>query len=378
MDKYFNNIQNPESRYYRRQEDIDDLVYDKYFNDFAGKTVFEAEILSEVPAVDPEGDGNTSTSFKPLRVRIKGIHTKSIPDPYDAIKNLPIEEQPATFRTLLTSHPIAYPDTLIYSDSAVSQPLTRGAIVEIRFIHENPNRKGQQRGLRYGKVIKPNVLRSKILPPNLLGVFDSFAARVHSVGDASWKAKDGVNMPEELSASLDSLMSYLSDAGFRGQITITSGLRSFDAQVSAMMSNLFSSGAWIENTQTQQGAVEWIRGTYNRSTLTALVTALKAAEATQAVTEGNLRTFLKTDDFWTTLTSHDTGNAADIKTRGLEYSEVALIESGLTAAKGNNGPVKKFQWEKMTTDAARDARKSNKDGVSGEHIHVTFKRQEGE
>ena len=105
---------------------------------------------------------------------------------------------------------------------------------------------------------------------------------------------------------------------------------------------------------------------------------MKAAEATQAVTEGNLRTFLKTDDFWTTLTSHDTGNAADIKTRGLEYSEVALIEAGLTAAKGDNGPVKKFQWEKMTTETARDARKSNKVGVSGEHIHVTFKRQEGE
>ena len=118
MDKYFNNIQNPESRYYRRQADIDDLVYDKYFNEFAGKTVFEAEILSDVPAVDAQGDGNTSTSFKPLRVRIKGLHTKSIPDPYEVIKKLPKEEQAAAFRTLIISHPIAYPDTLIYSDAA--------------------------------------------------------------------------------------------------------------------------------------------------------------------------------------------------------------------------------------------------------------------
>ena len=373
MDKYFNNIQNPESRYYRRQADIDDLVYDKYFNEFAGKTVFEAEILSDVPAVDAQGDGNTSTSFKPLRVRIKGLHTNTIPDPYEVIKKLPKEEQAAAFRTLIISHPIAYPDTLIYSDAAESQPLTRGAIVEIRFIHTGPQNKGKQRGLRYGKVIRPNVLRAKILPPNLIGVFDDFVSQISAVGDASWTANGGVNIPNELSASLDSLMSYLSDAGFRGQITITSGLRNFDAQVRAIMSNLFSGGVWIENTQEQQGALEWIKGTYNRSSLTTLVTALKTGAATQTQTEGNLKTFLKADDFWKTLTSHDTGQAADIKTRGTTYSEVELIISGLTAAKANGGPVKKFQWEKMTTDTAKEARKSNKDGVSGEHIHITFK-----
>lgn len=378
FDKYFSNIQNKESRFYRRLQDLDDLIYDKYFNEFAGKTVFRAEVLSEVPAVDADGPGGNSTLYKPLRVRVEGIHTNTLPDPYEVIKKTPEDKQFSVFRTLIISHPLAYPDRLIYTDSAVSQPLTRGAIVEVRFITEGPERSGRQRGIRYGNVIKPAPARSIALPTTLANVFDDFTS-VFAVGDVSWVPKsNAVTIPDSLSSSLDSLMPYLSDTGFRGQITITSGERTFEAQVSAMMSNLFSGGSWIENTDEQQGAVEWIGGTYKRDDLTTLVKDLKAARATQAVTEGNLRTFLKTDDFWTTLTSHDTGNAADIKTRGLEYSEVALIEGGLAAAMGNNGPVKSFEWEKMTTESARDARKSNKQGVSGEHIHVTFVAGRGE
>ena len=52
FDKYFNNIQNKESRLYRRLQDLDDLIYDKYFNAFAGKTSYIAEVLSNTNEVD--------------------------------------------------------------------------------------------------------------------------------------------------------------------------------------------------------------------------------------------------------------------------------------------------------------------------------------
>ena len=55
---------------YRRLQDLDDLIYDKYFNDFQGKTVYTAEVLSETNTVDAEGSGGNSTQFLPIRVRI--------------------------------------------------------------------------------------------------------------------------------------------------------------------------------------------------------------------------------------------------------------------------------------------------------------------
>ena len=88
FDKFFNNIQDKASRYYRRLADLDDLIYDKYFNKFRGKTVFEAEVLSD-PELEPaEGSTQNTDFYVPLRVRIKDIHDNRIPDPYDAVKNI--------------------------------------------------------------------------------------------------------------------------------------------------------------------------------------------------------------------------------------------------------------------------------------------------
>jgi hypothetical protein len=297
-----------------------------------------------------------------LRVRIKDIHDNRIPDPFDAVKNIKDKDKKLEeFRKLVLSHPVAYPDTKDLMQSSVSKGLTQGSIVEVYFAEEGPDFNGRMRGLRYRQVIIPAPTRTI---PTELSISSGFS--------------DAVEIPEALSNSLDSLMPYISDAGFRGKIIITSGERTFEAQVNAIMSNLFSNNTWIENTDSQQGAVEWTKETYKKDALTTLVKTAKEANKSKQQTKQELSAFLKEGNFWRGLTSHDTGDAADIKTRGIDYSEVLLIEQGLNAAKGNNGPVKSFKWEKMTTDSAREARKSNKSGVSGEHIHVTFKRQEGE
>jgi hypothetical protein len=362
FDKLFRNIQDKASRFYQRLADLDDVIYDKYFNKFRGKTVFEAEVLSDPGEIPAEGSSGNTDLYVPLRVRIKDIHDNRIPDPFDAVKNIPADKRLEEFTKLVLSHPVAYPDT---------------KDLKVYFAEEGPDFNGRMRGLRYRQVIIPAPAR-KI--PTDLKISSGFeAGEVSAVGDASWTPKsDAVEIPDALSGSLDSLMPYISDAGFRGKIIITSGERTFEAQVNAIMSNLFSNNTWIENTDSQQGAVEWTKETYKKDALTTLVKTAKEANKSKQQTKQELSAFLKEGNFWRGLTSHDTGDAADIKTRGIDYSEVLLIEQGLNAAKGNNGPVKSFKWEKMTTDSAREARKSNKSGVSGEHIHVTFKRQEGE
>ena len=378
FDKLFRNIQDKASRFYQRLADLDDVIYDKYFNKFRGKTVFEAEVLSDPGEIPAEGSSGNTDFYVPLRVRIKDIHDNRIPDPFDAVKNIKDKDKKLEeFKKLILSHPVAYPDTKDLMQSSVSKGLTQGSIVEVYFAEEGPDFNGRMRGLRYRQVIIPAPARSI---PSELSISSGFeAGEVSAVGDASWTPKsDAVKIPEALSNSLDSLMPYISDAGFRGKIIITSGERTFEAQVNAIMSNLFSNNTWIENTDSQQGAVEWTKETYKKDALTTLVKTAKEANKSKQQTKQELSAFLKEGNFWRGLTSHDTGDAADIRTREIDYSEVLLIEQGLNAAKGNNGPVKSFKWEKMTTKSAREARKSNKSGVSGEHIHVTFKRQEGE
>ena len=183
FDKYFNNIMNKESRLYRRLQDLDDLIYDRYFNEFAGKTVYTAEVLSESNETPADGNGGNSTLFMPIRVRIDGIHTNQIPDPYKAVQGLPKEQAAAKFRTLFLSHPLAFPDTEIYSDSAVSQPLNRGDRIEVFFAEEGPQNNGRQRGLRYGKVIAPALARTVPEGATVSEVFE--VGSVSTVGDVS-------------------------------------------------------------------------------------------------------------------------------------------------------------------------------------------------
>lgn len=182
FDKYFSNIQNKESRFYRRLQDLDDLVYDRYFNEFSGKTSFIAEVLSETNQdTAAEGQGGNSTLYLPIRVRIDGIHTNQIPDPYKEVQALQGEEAAAKFRTLLLSHPLAFPDTEIYSDSAASQPLNRGDRIEVFFAEEGPQNYGRQRGLKYRKVVEPAIARTVPTGANIAEIFDQ--KDITSIGD---------------------------------------------------------------------------------------------------------------------------------------------------------------------------------------------------
>ena len=172
FDKYFNSIQDKASRYYRRLADLDDLIYDKYFNKFRGKTVFEAEVLSNPGEVPAEGSTANTDLFIPLRVRIKDIHDNRLPDPYDAVKGITDEVQKLNeFRKLILSHPVAYPDTKNLMQSAISQGLTQGSIVEVYFAEEGPDFNGRMRGLRYRQVIVAAPTRSI---PNELSIASGF------------------------------------------------------------------------------------------------------------------------------------------------------------------------------------------------------------
>lgn len=208
FNKYFNNIQNKESRFYQRLQDLDDLIYDRYFNDFAGKSSFVGEVLSLTNETDSIGPTTNSTLVMPIRIRIDGIHTNQIPDPYTSIQGLPTEEAAELFRTLILSHPVAFPDTQIYSDSAVSQPLNRGDRVEIFFSKEGPEDSGKQRGIRYGKVIAPAIARTVPTGVDISEVFS--AGTISTVGSV-----EAMSFPKMNTISfIDRLKNHSAFAGY--------------------------------------------------------------------------------------------------------------------------------------------------------------------
>ena len=129
FDKYFSNIINKESRYYRRLSDIDDLIYDKYFSKFGDKSVFEAVVLTNVNTTPVEGNG-AGDQYLPIRVRITDIHTNILPDPFKitGVTADNLVKKQNEFRNLIASHPVAYPDTQVLANSAAADGLGMGAI----------------------------------------------------------------------------------------------------------------------------------------------------------------------------------------------------------------------------------------------------------
>ena len=251
FDKYFSNIQNKESRFYRRLQDLDDLVYDRYFNEFSGKTSFIAEVLSETNQnTAAEGQGGNSTLYLPIRVRIDGIHTNQIPDPYKEVQALQGEEAAAKFRTLLLSHPLAFPDTEIYSDSAASQPLNRGDRIEVFFAEEGPQNYGRQRGLKYRKVVEPAIARTVPTGANIAEIFDEVAGQ--TVGDFSNfssleellrpKQNGGARSVDQIANFIDNPEELVEGTGY--------------AQVSSEVSNEFS--RWSGLVETSQAALPFL------------------------------------------------------------------------------------------------------------------------
>ena len=216
FDKYFNSIQDKASRYYRRLADLDDLIYDKYFNKFRGKTVFEAEVLSDPGEIPAVGSTTNTDFFVPLRVRIKGIHDNRIPDPYTAVENIKDQTKKLNqFKKLVLSHPVAYPDTKILSESSISKGLTQGSIVEVYFAEEGPDFNGRLRGLRYRQVIVASPTRTNIQGLSVLSGFES--REVSAVADAQamrFNETSAINFIKRLKG--DSNFSGYSDAAIAG------------------------------------------------------------------------------------------------------------------------------------------------------------------
>ena len=379
FDRFFNSIQDKSSRYYRRLADLDDLIYDKYFNKFRGKTGFEAEVLTDPGETPAEGSTGNTDLFVPLRVRIKDIHDNRLPDPYEAVKDIKDEVKKLDeFRKLILSHPVAYPDTKNLMESAISQGLTQGSIVEVYFTEEGPNFNGRMRGLRYRQVIIAAPARTI---PSGLSVSSGFeGGQTLALGDGA-----GIENPEildgdypnseSLRTRVNQLIPFLQQAGYNEPIYITSAYRSPQGQINAMITNLFQGNDWDPSAKT------WISTTYGDQDLVNLVQ--NAFDQNQPLNEFKPVLTSYVTQHVGRISSHPAGNAIDIKTSGKSYANVELIKKGLQKAK-EDGLVKRFKWEyidgnKQPFVANREKRKSGEvTGIDNEHLHVTFNRLKGQ
>jgi hypothetical protein len=372
FDKYFNNIQNKESRLYRRLQDLDDLIYDKYFNAFAGKSLYIAEVLSDTNEVASTGAGSNSTLFMPIRVRIDGIHTNQIPDPYDEVKNLKGEEAVTKFGIIVLSHPLAFPDTEIYSDSAVSQPLNRGDRIEVAFIDEGPQKDGRQRGLRYRKVVEPAIART--IPTGYSDIGGAFDQKdTASVGDgAGIENPEILNNAPSLKTRVEQLIPILQEGGYNEKIKITSAKRSIEGQINVMMGNLFSGDKWHPSAKT------WINETYIDQGVRDLVSDNfdnnpNISRADFKVILGN---YVRPNI--SKISSHPAGNAIDIATKNRTYANILVLRVGLDLAV-KRGLIKSYKWEYIDGSGFTKNKEKRKTVLKlpeapQEHIHITFNK----
>ena len=373
FDKYFNSIQDKASRYYRRLADLDDLIYDKYFNKFRGKTVFEAEVLSNPGEVPAEGSTANTDLFIPLRVRIKDIHDNRLPDPYDAVKGITDEVKKLNeFRKLILSHPVAYPDTKNLMQSAISQGLTQGSIVEVYFAEEGPDFNGRMRGLRYRQVIVAAPARTI---PNELSIASGFeGGETLAVGDGAGIANPEIlNGNEELKRRVEALIPHLQAAGYNEPITINSAVRTPEGQVRAMMGNLFKpDGSWHPE------AKDWIT-LYDDQGVKNLVNLRFDSKTPKDQFEIEFSNYVISNI--SRITSHVGGNAVDIKTRDIPYANILIMKEGLEKAKSARD-LKSFAWERIDGDRFTDNKRQRESGkvlaIDNEHIHITFKDVESE
>jgi hypothetical protein len=379
FDKFFNNIQDKASRYYRRLADLDDLIYDKYFNKFRGKTVFEAEVLTDPGETAAEGSTGNTDLFVPLRVRIKDIHDNRLPDPYQAVEGIKDEVKKLDeFRKLILSHPVAYPDTKNLMESSISDGITQGSIVEVYFAEDGPNFNGRMRGLRYRQVIIAAPARTI---PSGLSVSSGFeGGQTLALGDGA-----GIENPEKLDGDypnseslrtrVNQLIPFLQQVGYNEEIYITSAYRSPQTQVDVMIQNLFQDGDWDPSAKT------WITTTYGLEGLINLVSLRFDEKQPLNDFKPELSSYVTANIRY--ISSHPTGNAIDIRTAGKSYANVELLKKGLQKAK-DDGLVKRFKWEyidgtKPRFVANREKRKSGEvTAINNEHLHVTFNRLKGQ
>ena len=378
FDKYFSNIINKESRYYRRLSDIDDLIYDKYFSKFGDKSVFEAVVLTNINTTSVLGNG-ADNQYLPIRVRIKDIHTNILPDPFKIANVTPenLERKQKEFRNLIASHPVAYPDTQVLANSAASNGLSMGSIVEVYFSQQGPRIDGRQRGLKYRKVIKVSATRT------IDAAFTSILGTMSTSTTTTVGSGGGIINPQifdgapQLLALTERLVVILAQAGYNEQIKITSAVRNATGQVRAMMGNLFQNNG--AGPQWKDTASTWVQQ-YRDAGVKNLVELGHSQDQNRDTFEAELTAYVTAN--LTATSPHGSGLAIDIATKGKAFANIEIMKRGLEAAKTAQ-LVRYFKWEYID-GAGFEANNERRKAVlslgndSEEHMHVTFTKLEGE
>jgi hypothetical protein len=171
-----------------------------FFNSLAGKSSFDAVVLPE--------DINSSKVFdgkRAVRIRPLGIHDFIIPEPCSFT-------DPNTIKTVLSLHPVAYPDNdvpLIEQPEGAGQVSFNSRIVEC-FFKNGPQSSGKLRGLTY-RLRRESSVSVNINTDCLGGVSGGSAGDFESGGygelirPTAGKISNGKNIPGGLNIKWDLL-----------------------------------------------------------------------------------------------------------------------------------------------------------------------------
>ena len=133
-------MQDPASYFSFQKEMNLKAVEQVFFNSLAGTTVFQAVILPEDIGTAATVDGR-----KAIRVRPLGIHDFIIPEPCSF-------KDPKIIKTILSMHPVAYPDESVPhpggNDQNPDEEAYSSKVVEC-FFRDGPQSGGRLRGLTY-------------------------------------------------------------------------------------------------------------------------------------------------------------------------------------------------------------------------------------
>ena len=179
-------MQDPASYFSFQKEMNLKAVEQVFFNSLAGTTVFQAVILPEDIGTAATFDGR-----KAIRVRPLGIHDFIIPEPCSF-------KDPKIIKTILSMHPVAYPDESVPhpggNDQNPDEKAYSSKVVEC-FFRDGPQSGGRLRGLTYR--LKTEKSSASSLDLECLGISSGESGGRKGPTDAQKAYKTGKYKPYE-------------------------------------------------------------------------------------------------------------------------------------------------------------------------------------
>ncbi len=378
---------------------IDETIERTLADAIRDRTTLEGIVVSENAQKTNLAADQAEDVFLAAKVRISAIHDKMFPSPVQFAK---MNKGPAKIRQLIDAHPV------LYSKDASKEIATsprRGQRVSIEFIDGVP---------RWSVISGVDRDYSRLNISSVGGVAQNAHKnqRPSLLGDSSstpqWQAGSAVILNPQIESFLNQYIQDLAAAGFTTfPIFVTSGVRTPEKQASIMVTNVSNNQNWwpygskklrtvifdgLGYKLNTDGTIAKKNSKVGRSGQNKFIGYNTSGPTPVAQYEKLSRVFTRQDleDEVVTqinanlaggfaVSSHLTGQALDISTKGINKDSVgigniastlSLMKDTALATSGTNGSaiIELYEGSKWTEQ--KNKRDNGSPALSFEHLHI--------